>query len=175
MKKAKKQESFKNEKIKMGWMLIPNQIVFNNELNSLTKFVLGLILSFQFESQCYAKDEWFADQFGVSIRTIENIMKDLRDKGYIETFYDHRTKERIIVPADKTIWDAYSAIRRGAAGLAETQGPRKAKKADPEETDPLKDHRQETEKKDPEETDPLKEKKDNRNILANKLKKLWEN
>ena len=168
MKKRKEKKSFQNEKIKIGWMTIPNQIVFNTELRQLSKFVLGLILSFQYESQCYAGDQWFADQFGCSKRTMESIMQELRDGGYIETTYDPKTKERLILPANKTLWDAYSAIRQGNRGLAETQGPRKATTADPEET----------EKKDLEDPDPLSEEiikvKKERQDRIKDLKKLWE-
>ena len=100
-----------NERISIGWLTIPNEIVFNNDLKQLSKFLLGLILSFQYQSQCYSSNEWFASQFNVSIRTIETCIRELKEKGYIETTYSNKLNKRLILPADQKIWNAYSKIR----------------------------------------------------------------
>lgn len=101
-----------NEHIDRGYMTIPNIIVFDKNLSFLEKFILGTILSFQYYSQCNASNEWFADQFGVSVRTIERTMKRLEDYALIERQYDHGTKTRKILPASQEVWTAYSMIRR---------------------------------------------------------------
>ena len=100
-----------NERITIGWLTIPNEVVFNNNLKQLSKFLLGLILSFQYQSQCYSSNEWFSKQFDVSIRTIETCIRELKEKGYIETTYSSKYNRRLILPADRKIWSAYSKIR----------------------------------------------------------------
>jgi predicted transcriptional regulator len=102
------------EKIDRGYLTIPNIIVFDNKLSFLEKFVLGVILSFQYQSQCTASNEWFANQFDVSVRTIERTIKSLEDYGLIERQFNHATKQRKIVPSNIEVWIAYREIRQGS-------------------------------------------------------------
>ena len=126
-----------NERITIGWLTIPNEVVFNNDIKQLSKFLLGLILSFQYQSQCYSSNEWFANQFDVSIRTIETCVRELKEKGYIETVYSSRLNKRLILPADKKIWSAYSKIRSSNPRLDTNLNKADKKKLDKQEFDTI--------------------------------------
>lgn len=122
-----------NGKITIGYMTIPNEIVFNNNIKQLSKFLLGLILSFQYYNQCFSSNEWFAKQFDVSIRTIETCIKELKDKKYIDTIYSNKYNKRLIIVGDYKIWQAYSKIRNSNTILdivLKKQNKEKLKKED---------------------------------------------
>jgi len=97
-------------RLHIGFSIIPNAVKYDANIKTLSKFILSDILSFQYQDQCFASNKYFADLYQVSIRTIEGAIKELRDKGYIETEYEPRTNKRLILPS-QSIWREYDFIR----------------------------------------------------------------
>lgn len=79
-----------------GYLMIPNIIKTNSNLSLLAKLVLSEIISYDEMGLCYASNKHFALIYNVDVRSIERVMKELRDSKYISTSYNSRFKRRTI-------------------------------------------------------------------------------
>jgi len=62
---------------------IPKQIVLDVNLNITQKYILSIIKALDNEKHCYATNNYFAKLSKLSITRISNIIKELKDLGYI--------------------------------------------------------------------------------------------
>lgn len=85
--------------MRIGFSIIPNEVKYNRDLRLLSRFVLSDIVSFTYAFECFASNDYFAELYGVSKRTIETVIKELRDHEYIVTQYNPGTNRRIITPS----------------------------------------------------------------------------
>ena len=84
-----------------GYLMIPNTIKTNTKLSLLSKMVFSEILSYDEMGLCYASNNHFALIYNVDVRTIERVIKELRDNKYISTSYNRKFKRRTITILSK--------------------------------------------------------------------------
>ena len=80
------------------YSIIPAEVRYDNTLKDKAKLLYGEITSLSNEQgYCYASNKYFADLYKVSTRTITDLIKELMDRGYIESvlIYKDGTKEVI--------------------------------------------------------------------------------
>ena len=78
------------------YAIIPADVRYDRDLKDKAKLLYGEITALSNKNKCcYASNKYFADLYGVSIRTITDLIKDLIDKGYVkaEIIYKEGTKE----------------------------------------------------------------------------------
>jgi len=78
------------------YSIIPAEVRYDNTLKDKAKLLYGEITSLSNEQgYCYASNKYFADLYKVSTRTITYLIKELMDRGYIESIliYKDGTKE----------------------------------------------------------------------------------
>lgn len=91
------------------YAIIPANVRYDNELKDKAKLLYGEITSLSTkEGYCYASNKYFANLYNVSTTTISLLIKNLVDKGYIESeiIYKEGTKE-ILKRYLKIIKDPY--------------------------------------------------------------------
>jgi DNA-binding transcriptional MocR family regulator len=84
---------------RIGFSIIPNEVKYAANLKPLAKFILSDIVSFTYAFECFASNDYFAELYGVTSRTVERVMSELRASGYIETHYNASTNKRTIIPS----------------------------------------------------------------------------
>ena len=93
MKKTKKESDFNG-------IWIPKEILLDEELTLTEKVYLSEIVSLDDNQECFASNHHFAILFGSNSPTsVSNIIRSLKDKGYIKTSYirnGKNVKKRII-------------------------------------------------------------------------------
>ena len=98
---------------KRGYTTIPNKIKYDNNLTLLSRLILADIIGFNDDDLLIFKsNKSWADDYGVSIRTIENTINELRTHRYIITQYHPRKHQRIIHPTSKCNYDYEKDILR---------------------------------------------------------------
>lgn len=78
------------------YAIIPANVRYDKNLSANAKLLYGEITALcNKEGKCWAKNEYFAELYGVSDRTVKTWIKQLKDLGYIETIliYKENSKE----------------------------------------------------------------------------------
>lgn len=78
------------------YAIIPANVRYDNELKDKAKLLYGEITSLSTkDGYCYASNKYFANLYDVSTTTISLLIKNLVDKGYVESeiIYKEGTKE----------------------------------------------------------------------------------
>ena len=78
------------------YAIIPANVRYDNELKDKAKLLYGEITSLSTkDGYCYASNKYFANLYDVSTTTISLLIKNLIDRGYIESeiIYKEGTKE----------------------------------------------------------------------------------
>jgi len=69
----------------MSFTQIPNDILFNSELNIYSRVLFGIILSLSRENgYCYASNEYLAERIGGTGRAVTNWILELKQKDLID-------------------------------------------------------------------------------------------
>lgn len=77
------------------YAIIPAEVRYDSELLDKAKLMYGEITALSLkEGYCYAANTYFAELYGISVRQVQKIMKNLADKQYITI--DSSTKPRQI-------------------------------------------------------------------------------
>lgn len=75
---------------------VPKEVWLSREISASEKLVFIEIHSLDNEFGCVADNDHFADMFGLSERTVQHIMKSLKEKGLIEIELNKRENSRVI-------------------------------------------------------------------------------
>ena len=68
------------------YAIIPADVRYDNELKDKAKLLYGEITSLSDKyGYCYASNKYFAESYGVTVTTISLLIKNLVEKGYIES------------------------------------------------------------------------------------------
>lgn len=68
------------------YAIIPADVRYDNELKDKAKLLYGEITSLSDKyGYCYASNKYFAELYGVTVTTISLLIKNLVEKGYIES------------------------------------------------------------------------------------------
>ena len=84
------------EEKKSYYAIIPANVRYDESLPPNAKLLYGEITALcNAEGYCWASNKYFADLYGVTIRTVANWLRSLAEKGYIkaEVFYKNGSKE----------------------------------------------------------------------------------
>lgn len=84
------------EEKKSYYAIIPANVRYDESLPPNAKLLYGEITALcNAEGYCWASNKYFADLYGVTLRTIANWLRSLTDRGYIksEVFYKNGSKE----------------------------------------------------------------------------------
>ena len=84
------------EEKKSYYAIIPANIRYDESIPPNAKLLYGEITALcNAEGYCWASNKYFADLYGVTLRTIANWLRSLSEKGYIksEVFYKNGSKE----------------------------------------------------------------------------------
>jgi len=66
-------------------LLIPDEVLLNDEFTYGEKFVLGLIFNLDRPPRhCYASNKYLAQKLNISMRSLENILARLYKKGWVK-------------------------------------------------------------------------------------------
>lgn len=70
---------------KENYIIVLDSVLKNIKLNSTDKLVLGIVYSLSIKDNiCFAKNDYFANQLNVSIRTISSTLSKLRKLNLIK-------------------------------------------------------------------------------------------
>jgi hypothetical protein len=73
-----------NDEIKIGWALIPPQIIAREDISANEKIIFGRIMGLLTEDgYCFASNYWLGKQIGLKPNTISTIIGSLKNKGII--------------------------------------------------------------------------------------------
>ncbi len=73
----------------MSFTQIPNDILFNSELNIYSRVLFGIILSLSRENgYCYASNEYLAERIGGTGRAVTNWILELKQMGEVMEVQD---------------------------------------------------------------------------------------
>lgn len=78
------------------YAIIPAVIRYDEDLKPNEKLLYGEITALTNKTGvCFAKNDYFAQLYGVTTKSIKNWIKNLKDKGYIKTLIQYKkgTKE----------------------------------------------------------------------------------
>ena len=79
------------------YAIIPGDVRYDPTLKDKAKLLYGEITALSNkEGWCYASNKYFADLYGVSITTISLLIKNLIDKGYLESEITYKEGSREI-------------------------------------------------------------------------------
>jgi DNA-binding transcriptional ArsR family regulator len=98
------------EVMKGQYAIIPANVRYDKDLTANAKLLYGEITALSSESgSCWATNQYFAELYGVSKRSITNWINLLKDKGYItvKNIYKDGTKEiekRCLYPMEKIFY-----------------------------------------------------------------------
>jgi DNA-binding CsgD family transcriptional regulator len=84
-----------NDEIKIGWALIPPQIIAREDISANEKIIFGRIMGLLTEDgYCFASNYWLGKQIGLKPNTISTIIGSLKNKGIIriKLFRDYAKK-----------------------------------------------------------------------------------
>jgi len=86
-----------------GWVLIPPQIIADNNLTNSQKMLLGRIMGLSNkEGYCYASNKWLGEQLGLEPTTVSGYISKLDNDGYINRVLtkddNNEIKERRLYP-----------------------------------------------------------------------------
>ena len=98
---------------------IPKKLYVTNKFNPRTKFFLVELKSLSKCGYCYASDKHFANFLGISERMVQNIIKSLKDEGYLETEYEYEEnkksiKRRFLILTDKFYDEFYNESKNSS-------------------------------------------------------------
>ena len=75
------------------WAVIPANVRYDTTLPPNAKLLYAEISSLaNATGYCYAQNEYFAGNFGISIKSVQRLLKALADKGYISVLVDRDGK-----------------------------------------------------------------------------------
>ena len=78
------------------YVIIPANVRYDKELKDKSKILFGEIVTLSIKTgYCFANDKYFADLFETTERTIRELIKELKEKGYVsvEYIYKENTKD----------------------------------------------------------------------------------
>lgn len=80
------------------YAVIPATVRYDNDISPNAKLLYGEITSLcNQKGYCWATNEYFSTLYGVSDRTIQTLIKQLRDKKYIKVEIKENTKRMIYI------------------------------------------------------------------------------
>jgi SOS-response transcriptional repressor LexA len=87
------------EEIKQSYYaIIPANVRYDNDISPNAKLLYGEITALcNQKGYCWASNQYFSDLYGVSDRTIQSLIKQLRDKNYIRVELKENTKRLIYI------------------------------------------------------------------------------
>lgn len=87
-------------KNKKDFLIIPNDVAFDTKLSSSAKLLYAEIAYLcNIEGFCWASNGYLGRLFGIDNRTVQRLLRQLKDKGYI--FFD--TPDKNVAPYDKNV------------------------------------------------------------------------
>ena len=82
----------------MKYIIVPNIVCENKNLNSTEKLVMGMICSLNYKgNDCFASNEYLAKRINVSKRTITSSLAKLKKEGLIKIEYINHTRKLYII------------------------------------------------------------------------------
>ena len=75
---------------------IPKEIWLSRELSAMEKLIFAEIHSLDNEFGCVASNEHFAKMFGITERTVQRVIKGLKDKGLVEVDLKKSDDSRVL-------------------------------------------------------------------------------
>ena len=100
--------------MKSTYLAVPYSILKSRELNTTEKLILSLVISFiKNGDKCYASNNFLADLFNTSERTISKTIRSLIEKGFLKADFSE-SRNRLIslnreLLIEKTGADVFSA------------------------------------------------------------------
>lgn len=90
------------ENNKSYYAIIPSFVRYDKDLSSTAKLFYGEITCLcNDKGFCWASNSYFCNLYGISERTVQNILRQLSDKKYIFIELENNTKRKIfITPAN---------------------------------------------------------------------------
>lgn len=80
------------------YAIIPANVRYDNDLNEKAKLLYGEITCLSNkEGYCYASNNYFARLYKCSIRTIQNAISKLQEKGYITVVIENSNERKIYI------------------------------------------------------------------------------
>ena len=80
------------------YAIIPADVRYDNELKDKAKLLYGEITSLSDKyGYCYASNKYFAELYGVTVTTISLLIKNLVEKGYIESEIKYKEGSKEII------------------------------------------------------------------------------
>ena len=80
------------------YAIIPADVRYDNELKDKAKLLYGEITSLSDKyGYCYASNKYFAELYGVTVTTISLLIKNLVEKGYIESEINYKEGSKEIL------------------------------------------------------------------------------
>ncbi len=101
--------SKKTDKNRVGWCLVPPEVIAREDLSNSEKLLLGRINGLRCKGDyCYATNKWLGKQIGLNEGTISNIISNLVKKRLIDRKIkrdkNKKVIERHLYPLSVTEW-----------------------------------------------------------------------
>lgn len=83
---------------KSFYAIIPAYVRYDKDLSSTSKLIYAEITALCNEKgYCWATNKYFSDLFDISIRQVQNIIKQLCDKNFIKVIIEKKTNRKIFL------------------------------------------------------------------------------
>lgn len=83
---------------KSFYAIIPAYVRYDKDLSSTSKLIYAEITALCNEKgYCWATNKYFSDLFNISVRQVQNILKQLCDKNFIKIIIEKKTNRKIFV------------------------------------------------------------------------------
>ena len=96
------------------YAIIPASVRYDSNISANAKLLFGEITALcNDKGYCWATNEYFADLYDTSNRTIQRWLTDLKDAGYICTEDESTSRKIYIVTGDKNVTGGMTKMSRG--------------------------------------------------------------
>ena len=105
---------------KSFYAIIPAFVRYDKELSSTSKLIYAEITALCNEKgYCWATNNYFSELFSISIRQVQNVLKQLCDKNYIKIIIEKGTNRKIFILDYPTHEINFVGVRKKLQGSPE--------------------------------------------------------